>query len=36
VAVDKLGIKALLEPSIRKIAVANPEHALMVAQRWRR
>jgi molybdate transport system substrate-binding protein len=24
---DKLGIKALLEPSIRKIAVANPEHA---------
>ena len=27
VAVDKLGIKALLEPSIRKIAVANPEHA---------
>ena len=27
VAVDKLGIKALLEPSIRKIAVANPDHA---------
>ena len=27
VAVDKLGIKALLEPSVRKIAVANPEHA---------
>jgi molybdate transport system substrate-binding protein len=27
VAVDKFGIKALLEPSIRKIAVANPEHA---------
>jgi molybdate transport system substrate-binding protein len=27
VEVDKLGIKALLEPSIRKIAVANPEHA---------
>ena len=27
VAVDQLGIKALLEPSIRKIAVANPEHA---------
>ena len=27
VAVDKLGIKTLLEPSIRKIAVANPEHA---------
>ena len=27
VAVEKLGIKALLEPSIRKIAVANPEHA---------
>ena len=27
VAVDKLGIKALLDPSIRKIAVANPEHA---------
>ncbi len=27
VAVDELGIKALLEPSIRKIAVANPEHA---------
>jgi molybdate transport system substrate-binding protein len=26
-AVDKLGIKALLEPSIRKVAVANPEHA---------
>ena len=26
-AVEKLGIKALLEPSIRKIAVANPEHA---------
>jgi molybdate transport system substrate-binding protein len=25
--VDKLGIKALLEPSVRKIAVANPEHA---------
>ena len=27
VALDKLGIKALLVPSIRKIAVANPEHA---------
>jgi molybdate transport system substrate-binding protein len=27
VAVDKLGIKALLEPSVRKIAVANLEHA---------
>jgi molybdate transport system substrate-binding protein len=27
VAVHQLGIKALLEPSIRKIAVANPEHA---------
>jgi molybdate transport system substrate-binding protein len=27
VAVDKLGIKSLLEPSIHKIAVANPEHA---------
>ncbi len=27
VDVDKLGIQALLEPSIRKIAVANPEHA---------
>jgi molybdate transport system substrate-binding protein len=27
VAVEKLGIKALLESSIRKIAVANPEHA---------
>jgi molybdate transport system substrate-binding protein len=27
VAVDKLGIKSLLEPSVRKIAVANPEHA---------
>ena len=27
VAVDKLRIKALLEPSIHKIAVANPEHA---------
>jgi molybdate transport system substrate-binding protein len=27
IAVDKLGIKALLEPSVRKIAVANPEHA---------
>jgi molybdate transport system substrate-binding protein len=25
--VDKLGIKALLEPSVRKIAIANPEHA---------
>jgi molybdate transport system substrate-binding protein len=25
--VDKLGIKALLEPPVRKIAVANPEHA---------
>ena len=25
--VDKLGIKALLQPSVRKIAVANPEHA---------
>jgi molybdate transport system substrate-binding protein len=25
--VDKLGIKALLEPSVRKIAVANPQHA---------
>ena len=27
VDVEKLGIKALLEPSVRKIAVANPEHA---------
>ena len=27
VAVEQLGIKSLLEPSIRKIAVANPEHA---------
>ena len=27
VDVDKLGIKALLEPAIRKIAVANPQHA---------
>jgi molybdate transport system substrate-binding protein len=27
VAVEKLGINALLEPSVRKIAVANPEHA---------
>ena len=27
VAVDQLGIKSLLEPSIRKIAIANPEHA---------
>jgi len=27
VAVEKLGIKSLLEPSVRKIAVANPEHA---------
>jgi len=27
VAVDKLGIKALLEPSVHKIAVANPQHA---------
>jgi molybdate transport system substrate-binding protein len=27
VDVDRLGIKALLEPSVRKIAVANPEHA---------
>src|SRR5215471_9982738 len=27
VAVDKLEIKALVEPSVRKIAVANPEHA---------
>ena len=27
VTLDQLGIKALLEPSIRKIAVANPEHA---------
>jgi molybdate transport system substrate-binding protein len=27
VPVDKLGIKSLLEPSIHKIAVANPEHA---------
>jgi molybdate transport system substrate-binding protein len=25
--VDRLGIKALLEPSVGKIAVANPEHA---------
>jgi molybdate transport system substrate-binding protein len=25
--VDKLGIKALLEPSVGKIGVANPEHA---------
>jgi molybdate transport system substrate-binding protein len=27
VDVEKLGIKALLDPSVRKIAVANPEHA---------
>jgi molybdate transport system substrate-binding protein len=27
VAVDKLGINSLLEPSVHKIAVANPEHA---------
>jgi molybdate transport system substrate-binding protein len=27
VDVDKLGVKALLEPSVRKIAIANPEHA---------
>ena len=27
VDMDKLGIKALLEPSVHKIAVANPEHA---------
>jgi molybdate transport system substrate-binding protein len=27
VPVDKLGINALLEPSVHKIAVANPEHA---------
>jgi molybdate transport system substrate-binding protein len=27
VPLDKLGIKALLEPSVRKIAIANPEHA---------
>jgi len=27
VDVDQLGIKSLLQPSIRKIAVANPEHA---------
>jgi molybdate transport system substrate-binding protein len=27
VAVEKLGMKSLLEPSIHKIAVANPEHA---------
>lgn len=27
VEVEKLGVKALLEPSVRKIAVANPEHA---------
>jgi len=25
--VDKLGVKALLEPSVRKIAIANPEYA---------
>jgi molybdate transport system substrate-binding protein len=25
--VDKLGVKALLEPTVRKIAIANPEHA---------
>jgi molybdate transport system substrate-binding protein len=25
--VEKLGIKALFEPSVRKIAIANPEHA---------
>ena len=25
--VEKLGIKALLNPSVRKIAIANPEHA---------
>jgi molybdate transport system substrate-binding protein len=27
VAVDELGIQALLDPSVRKIAVANPQHA---------
>jgi len=27
VDLDKLGIKSLLEPSVHKIAVANPEHA---------
>jgi molybdate transport system substrate-binding protein len=27
IAVEKLGIEALLSPSIRKIAIANPEHA---------
>jgi molybdate transport system substrate-binding protein len=27
IAVDRLGIKTLLEPSVRKIAIANPRHA---------
>jgi molybdate transport system substrate-binding protein len=27
IAVERLGIKALLEPSVRKIAIANPRHA---------
>src|SRR5712691_9082116 len=27
IAVEKLGIEALLEPSVRKIAIANPRHA---------
>jgi molybdate transport system substrate-binding protein len=27
IAVEKLGIEALLDPSVRKIAIANPRHA---------
>jgi molybdate transport system substrate-binding protein len=27
IAVDKLGIQALLDPAVRKIAIANPKHA---------
>lgn len=27
VPVEKVGVKALLEPSVRKIAIANPEYA---------
>jgi molybdate transport system substrate-binding protein len=27
IAVDRLGIKTLLDPSVRKIAIANPRHA---------
>jgi molybdate transport system substrate-binding protein len=36
VDVDKLGIKALLEPAIRKIAVANPQHAPYCRAGWQR